>query len=141
MPTVTHTRFLVVGAGPYSLATAAYAQSLGVETIVVGRPLDAWKTNMPRGMFLRSGPDWHLDGRDEHTFEAYLKLRGLTPAQVKPVSLDTFLDYAGWFMGQYDVRPYNTLVKRLSRQKDVYVAALDERRGVHVCDGVDAVGV
>ena len=67
---------------------------------VVGKTLDFWKTNMPRGMFLRSGLDWHIDARDVATFEAYVTRRGLTRAQVKPVPLDMFLDYASWFMGQ-----------------------------------------
>ena len=53
---MTHTQFLVIGAGPYSLAAAAYAKHLGVETTIVGKQLDFWKTNMPRGMFLRSVP-------------------------------------------------------------------------------------
>lgn len=120
------TKFLVVGAGPYAVATAAYAQSLGVETTVVGRTLDFWKTNMPRGMFLRSGPDWHLDARDTHTFEAFVKMRGCSREQIKPLPLDTFLDYASWFMGQYDVRPHNAFVTRLYRQNGAYHALLDD---------------
>ena len=45
---------LIIGAGPYGIATAAYAKYLGVTVTVVGKTLDFWKTNMPRGMFLRS---------------------------------------------------------------------------------------
>lgn len=120
------TQFLVIGGGPYSIATAAYAKYLGAEVTVVGKPLDFWKTNMPRGMFLRSGPDWHLDARDVHTFEAYVKLRGLTRAEIKPVPLDTFLDYAGWFMGQYDVLTHNAHVVRLERANGAYRATLDD---------------
>lgn len=122
---MNHTQFLVVGAGPYSLATAAYAKYLGVETMVVGKRLDFWKSNMPRGMFLRSGPDWHLDARDVNTFEAYLKMRGLTHEQVKPVPLDLFLDYAAWFMGQYDLETQPAYVTQLSKAGDGYVATLD----------------
>src|SRR2546423_1124028 len=99
------TALLVIGAGPYSIATAAYAQYLGATVTVVGKTLDFWKTNVPRGMFLRSGPDWHIDARDVATFEAYGKMCGLTHAQVKPVPRDTFLDYASWFMGRYNVTP------------------------------------
>lgn len=123
---MNHTDFLIIGAGPYSIATAAYAKHLGVETTVVGKPLDLWKTHMPRGMFLRSGPDWHLDARDVNTFEAYLKVRGLTHAQVKPVPLDVFLDYASWFMGQYDVRPHNAVVTHLEKSNGRYTASLDD---------------
>lgn len=128
---MTRTEFLIIGAGPYSISTAAYAQHLGVQTTVVGKALALWKNNMPRGMFLRSGPDWHLDARVVHTFEAYVKLRGLTPAATKPVPLDTFLDYAGWFMGQYDVQPQPAYVTRLEKSNGGYLAALDDGTQIH----------
>jgi cation diffusion facilitator CzcD-associated flavoprotein CzcO len=118
--------FLIVGAGPYGLATAAYAKSLGISVTVVGRTLDLWKNNMPRGMFLRSGPDWHIDAREVATFEAYVRQRGLTAAETKPVPLDTFLDYASWFMGQYGVIPRNAHVIHLARSNGEYLATLDD---------------
>ncbi|HZQ09645.1 MAG TPA: NAD(P)-binding domain-containing protein [Anaerolineae bacterium] len=121
-----HTEFLIVGAGPYSLATAAYAKYLGADVTVVGKPLDFWKTNMPRGMFLRSNTRWHLDARGMATFEAYVKLRGLTEAQIKPMPLDTFLDYASWFMGQYDVTPHPALVTKLEKANGAYRAQLED---------------
>jgi thioredoxin reductase len=121
-----HTQFLVVGAGPYGLAVAAYARSLGIDVTVLGKPLDFWKTNMPRGMFLRSGPDWHLDARDVCTFESYLKMRGLSHAQVKPLTLDLFIDYASWFAGQYAVIPHPVLVTHLARANGAYTAVLDD---------------
>ncbi len=118
--------FLIVGAGPYSLATAAYAKSAGIDLTIIGKALDFWKINMPRGMFLRSGPDWHLDAREVATFEAYVKERGLTSDQTKPVALDTFLDYASWFMGQYDVAPRNGYVTSLVKSGSAFVATLDD---------------
>jgi cation diffusion facilitator CzcD-associated flavoprotein CzcO len=120
------TTLLVIGAGPYGIATAAYAKYLSVPVTVVGKTLDFWKTNMPRGMFLRSGPDWHLDARDAATFQAYFNMRGLTHAQVKPVPLDIFLDYASWFMGQYDLTPHPALVTELTRSNGTYTATLDD---------------
>jgi cation diffusion facilitator CzcD-associated flavoprotein CzcO len=117
---------LVIGAGPYGIATAAYAKYLGVTVTVVGKTLDFWKTNMPRGMFLRSGPDWHIDARDVATFEAYVNMRGLTHTQVKPVPLDMFLDYASWFMGQYDLTAHPALVTHLARSNGTYTATLDD---------------
>lgn len=139
-----HTQFLVIGAGPYSLATAAYAKSLGVDVTVVGKTLDLWKTNMPRGMFLRSGPDWHLDARQVATFERFVRERGLDAAALKPVPLDTFLDYVGWFMGHYDLTPQPTLVTRLTRDASgnggaEYTVLLDdgsEIRADHVLLGI-----
>src|SRR6476469_5243410 len=128
---MNHTQFLVVGAGHYSIATAAYAKALGVETTVVGKPLDFWKTNMPRGMFLRSGPDWHLDASDTYTFEAFVKMRGLTREQTKPVPLDTFLDYASWFMGQSGVTTQPAYVTQLVKSNGGYSATLDDGSQLH----------
>jgi cation diffusion facilitator CzcD-associated flavoprotein CzcO len=123
---VESVEFLVIGAGPYGLATAAYAQWLGSRIAIVGKPLDFWKNNMPRGMFLRSGPDWHLDAREVATFEAYLNLRGSRLEETKPVPLNTFLDYASWFMKQYNVAPRNAHVTHLARSNGEYVATLDD---------------
>ncbi len=36
-----------------------------VDLLVVGEPMGFWRTHMPEGMLLRSGPDWHLDPFDE----------------------------------------------------------------------------
>ena len=64
---VKETQLLVIGAGPYALSVAALAQERGISTVVQGRPMSFWRGNMPEGMFLRSGPDWHLDGvRSSH---------------------------------------------------------------------------
>jgi len=41
------TQFLVIGAGPYGLAAAAYAQSRGIDVHVIGKPMEFWATQMP----------------------------------------------------------------------------------------------
>ena len=88
---------VVIGGGPYGIATAAKAIEAGIETVVVGRPLGFWTDNMPAGMYLRSGPDWHLDASGVHTFEAFLEERGMAAADIDPVPIAVFLDYAAWF--------------------------------------------
>jgi thioredoxin reductase len=120
------TEFLVIGAGPYGLAAAAYAKSAGVDVTIVGRALDLWKTGMPRGMLLRSGPDWHLDAREVATFVAYARQRGLTVDDTKPIRLEMFLEYASWFMGQYNVAPRNHYVTHLARSRNGYLATMDD---------------
>ena len=120
------TEFLVIGAGPYGLATAAYAKWLGIGVTIVGKTLDFWKSHMPRGMFLRSGPDWHLDAHEVATFEAYINRRGLTCAEIRPLPLDTFLDYASWFMGQYNLVPRSAHVTYLAQSDGEYTANMDD---------------
>jgi cation diffusion facilitator CzcD-associated flavoprotein CzcO len=88
---------LVIGAGPYGLAAAAAARDRGLDVTVLGRPMGFWREHMPAGMFLRSGPDWHLDPAGEHTLERYLERRGIPAADVDPLPLGLFLEYAEWF--------------------------------------------
>ena len=91
------TQLLVIGAGPYALSAAALARERGIDTVVLGQPMGFWRENMPADMFLRSGPDWHLDGAGRHTFQAYLEERAIKPDEIDPIPVSVFLDYADWF--------------------------------------------
>jgi FAD-dependent urate hydroxylase len=117
---------LVVGAGPYGLAVAAQAIERGVETVVVGRPMSFWRDHMPEGMFLRSGIDWHLDASGVDTFEAFIEDSGLSSAQIDPVPIDLFRQYAAWFQSQKHLSVRDRHVSRLDRNEDAFVASLDD---------------
>jgi FAD-dependent urate hydroxylase len=90
------TELLVIGAGPYGLSVAAHAKDSGIGVTVVGEPMAFWKHNMPRGMLLRSGPDWHLDAAGVHTLEAFLEER-CVPRTAEPIPVEIYRDYAEWF--------------------------------------------
>ena len=92
---------LVIGAGPYGLAAAKAARDKGLSTRIVGRHMAFWREHMPAGMFLRSGPDWHLDPAYELTLERYLEQRGETP---DPLPIGLFLDYTDWFTAEAELR-------------------------------------
>jgi thioredoxin reductase len=116
------TSLAVVGAGPYGLAVAAYARRLGLDPVVLGEPMGFWREHMPRGMLLRSGPDWHLDATGVDTFEAYLAQRGIDPASVDPIPVDLFIEYATWFQeitGLQVRREFVTAVRRTDDAFDV----------------------
>jgi FAD-dependent urate hydroxylase len=113
-----NTNLLIIGAGPYGLAMAAYAKHLGIDHLVIGKPMELWKKNMPKGMHLRSGVDWPLDPTGIHTIENFLATQDLVPKDVEPLSLEFYLSYAQWFQAQkqIDVMPF--YVKRLDIMDD-----------------------
>jgi cation diffusion facilitator CzcD-associated flavoprotein CzcO len=121
-----HTPLLVVGAGPYGLATAARARARGIETVVVGKPLGFWTDHMPTGMFLRSGFDWHLDAAGVHTFEAFAEARNLKPAELDPIPIEVFIQYATWFQAQKQVTVRAQLVSALEHHDGRFVASLED---------------
>jgi len=97
---VDRTDLLVIGAGPYGYSAAACARDNGIDTRILGMPMSFWREQMPVDMFLRSGPDWHLDAAGEHTFAAYFEDRGLSRADHDPIPIGVFLDHTDWFREQ-----------------------------------------
>ncbi|HEV8208794.1 MAG TPA: NAD(P)-binding domain-containing protein [Vicinamibacterales bacterium] len=111
----TETSLLVIGAGPFGLALAACASRAGVRCAVAGRPMSFWTDHMPRGMFLRSGPDWHLDTAGVHTIDAFLAERGITAAAATPLPRDLYVEYVEWFRCGNRIEPIPVSVARLDR--------------------------
>lgn len=117
------TDLLILGAGPFGLALAAYAQEQGIAHQVVGVPMGFWRNNMPQGMLLRSTCDWSLDPLGIHSIDAYLDKLGKRCSQVEPLSRNFYLDYASWFQEQKAIR------------------SLDSRITSLVSDGTDLIAV
>jgi cation diffusion facilitator CzcD-associated flavoprotein CzcO len=133
---------VVIGGGPYGVATAARAIEAGIETVVVGRPFSFWTDNMPAGMYLRSGPDWHLDAARVHTFEAFLDERGIAAPDVDPVPVAVFLDYARWFCRHKHVAVRECLVTGLRKAGDgSFLVTLDDGETLAAQSVVAAPGV
>jgi cation diffusion facilitator CzcD-associated flavoprotein CzcO len=132
---------LVIGAGPYGVATAARAIECGIDTIVVGGPMAFWKQHMPEGMYLRSGPDWHLDAAGVHTFEAFLEERGIAPNDIDPIPISVFLEYATWFQESKGVVARESLVTQLTHEGKVFEALLDSGERITAEAVVAAPGI
>jgi hypothetical protein len=95
------------------LSMAAYAKYHNLDHLVIGKPMSFWKENMPKGMFLRSGHDWHLCPQGIYTIDKFLETKKLKPEDVEPLSLDFYLSYTEWFQEQTKLRIQESLVQRL----------------------------
>ena len=134
-------RLLVIGAGPYALSIAALARERGIGSVVLGRPMGFWRDNMPEGMFLRSGPDWHLDGAAVHTLEAYLEEQGIRPGEVDPIPIGVFLDYADWFKTAKGIEVREEFVDTLVKADGRFEATLRSGERIRADAVVAAPGI
>lgn len=94
---------LIVGAGPYGLSISTHLRGRGIDHLIVGRPMDTWRTHMPAGMYLKSEPY----GSDMSSPQAGYDLEGYCRSERIdgigrgiPLPLDRFLDYADWYVKQ-----------------------------------------
>jgi cation diffusion facilitator CzcD-associated flavoprotein CzcO len=139
----SHIPLLIIGAGPFGLAMAAYAQQKNIQHIVLGKTMDFWKTNMPKGMHLRSACDWHYDPFDQDTFECYLETRNLKPADVEPLALDFYLSYVEWFVKQKRIKVLPVWVEKLNFIHDTspfFEAVLQDGKALTAKNVVLALG-
>lgn len=132
--------FLVVGAGPFGLSMAAYAKYHNLDHLLIGKPMSFWKENMPKGMFLRSGRDWHLCPQGIYTIDKYLETKQLKPEDVEPLSLDLYLSYSDWFQEKIKVRILESLVQRLDHSNNKFVATLDDCQTITASNVLLAIG-
>jgi FAD-dependent urate hydroxylase len=97
------TNVVVIGAGPVGLSTAAHLADSGIERRVFGRTMDAWRSNMPAGMFLKSEPyGSDLCAPDPgFLLGDYCRAVGEEyHARVLPVPIERFISYGSWFAKQ-----------------------------------------
>lgn len=135
------TKVLVIGAGPFGLSLAAYLEHLGIDHLVLGKPMEFWKNNMPQGMFLRSASDWSLDPTERCSILNYLNTLGKTPAQVEPLSLEFYLQYAQWFQDQSGIQTLPFYVTKLDQVDGRFHATLENGGVIEAQNVVVAIGM
>jgi cation diffusion facilitator CzcD-associated flavoprotein CzcO len=136
-----HTELLVIGAGPYAYSAAACARDNGIAARIVGRPMAFWRDQMPEEMYLRSGPDWHLDALGQDTFAAFLEERRLDPADHDPIPIGLFLDHTEWFADRKGLEVEERTVANLTRPDGRFVAEMADGGTVSADNVVAAPGI
>ncbi|MFE1267350.1 FAD-dependent oxidoreductase [Streptomyces sp. NPDC058758] len=119
---------VVVGAGPYGLATASWLRAAGVIARVFGEPMDGWRTHMPDGMFLKSVPTASSISTPDggHRFADFRTARGRPPVgDTYPIPVDEFIDYGLWFQEQRVPEVERTAVREVRAADDGFSVALD----------------
>ena len=91
---------IVIGAGPYGLATASSLREAGANVRIFGETMSFWMRHMPRDMCLRS--IWsasHIgDPRSSLNLQAFERERR-APLQ-SPIPLSDFVAYGRWFQAR-----------------------------------------
>lgn len=135
-----HSDSLIIGAGPFGLGLATYLQKRDHNFRIVGHPMEFWKQNMPTGMLLRSGIEWHLDPDGCWTIERFLAERGNLPNSVEPLSRELYLEYTQWFIDRAEIPIQTAYVTQLSRDENRFWAKLDDGSTVDARQVVIATG-
>jgi len=131
---------VVVGAGPYGLATAAHLRARGHEALVFGRVMGAWEA-MPKGMLLRSFRESTSIGDPEGrlTIDAFERARG-RPV-LAPVPIDDFVEYGKWFHAQAAIDADERFVSTVEDAARGYRVVLDDGTELSTENVVVAAGI
>ena len=132
---------VVVGAGPYGLSTAAHLLGRGLSVGVFGKPLEFWRSHMPKGMLLRS--HWWAtnlsDPERQYGFGRFLS--GSTYGKGYPLPVEAFIDYAQWFKDRAVPHVDETYVASIERQRDHFRLTLEDGRTMQSAAVVMATGL
>ena len=111
----------IVGAGPYGLSIAAHLLAQNLDVRVFGSPMRTWRTNMPKGMMLKSeGFASSLsDPANSFTLGHFCREQGIPYDDIgRPVPVETFASYGEAFQRRFvpglDTRP----IARVTREHE-----------------------
>jgi thioredoxin reductase len=135
---------VIIGAGPYGMAVAAYLKARGVNFRIYGNPMSLWLKHMPKGMHLKSEgfASFIYDPNLSFTLADYCKEQGLPYAdRGLPVPLETFTAYGLEFQKRILPELEEKLVVSLRQSNVGFQATLDNGEVIHTAKVVMAVGI
>ncbi|MET9407970.1 NAD(P)-binding domain-containing protein [Streptomyces sp. NPDC002935] len=119
---------VVIGAGPYGLATAASLSAAGTPRRVFGEPMECWDTNMPAGMYLKSVPAASSLSAPEpgYRLEDFRAARGLGPVGDRyPIPVEEMIDYGRWFQERRVPEVERQKVRTVEHVDGLFAVTLD----------------
>jgi FAD-dependent urate hydroxylase len=137
------TDIVVIGAGPYGLSVASHLKQLGIEFRIFGKPMSAWRDNMPAGMFLKSAfnatsiaaPD------DAFSLRDYCIHNDMEPLDDwHPIPIELFVDYGLRFQQRYASNVEHDYVERISRSQTGFCLSLSSGETIFARSIVSASG-
>jgi NADPH-dependent 2,4-dienoyl-CoA reductase/sulfur reductase-like enzyme len=131
---------LIIGAGPYGLATAAHLRRAGVSTHVLGAPMAFWRS-MPAGMCLRSNRSATniAETHGELSLSSFEADTGLSVTT--PLPLARFVDYGGWVQRRAVPDIDRRLATRVDRRDGGFRVTLEDGEQLASARVVVACGI
>jgi cation diffusion facilitator CzcD-associated flavoprotein CzcO len=121
---------VVVGAGPYGLATAAHLLARGLNVAICGKPLNLWREHMPEGMLLRSY--WWAtsisDPQRRYSMEQFFQETGRQPFD--PLTIEMFIEYGLWYQRHVVPNVDEAYVETIEQKENFFTVTLADGRVV-----------
>jgi glycine/D-amino acid oxidase-like deaminating enzyme len=130
----------IVGAGPYSLATAAHLRQRGIEALVLGQLMGAWE-QMPHRMLLRSFREASNIGDPHRRLTLGHFERDRHRPVESPISVRDFVEYGRWFHAQAAPQTDERLVRTVEQNAEGFRLWLDDGAEVAAANVVVAAGI
>jgi lysine/ornithine N-monooxygenase len=140
----TSAQVAIVGAGPYGLSIAAHLRARGVTFRIFGLPMHSWRTQMPKGMWLKSeGFASNLyDPDSSFTLRHFCKEQGHAYSDLGlPIRLDVLAAYGLSFQERFVPDLETKQVTSLERSSDGFLLRLEDGEMVLARAVVLAVGI
>jgi cation diffusion facilitator CzcD-associated flavoprotein CzcO len=141
---VSTTEVCVIGAGPFGLSISAHLSALGTDHLIVGSPMNTWRSHMPVGMLMKSEPYASTIASPDGSYDvaAYCKASGIEYVnRVQPLTLDRFVDYADWYTKQLVHDVHEDTVTKVSPVSDGFRVEFTNMTPVIARQVVVATGV
>ena len=135
---------VIIGAGPYGLATAAHMTARGLSVRTMGEPMQSWRRRMPLGMYLKSTPSASSIAAPQpgSTLADFCSATGEEPlVGHRPVPIDSFVRYGLWFMARHVPQVEPTKVAHVTRHGGEFFVVLDDGEQIVTPSVVVATGL